>query len=735
MNQNGAGGRAWFPPHPSSLTPHPWWNMRSIRRSLLGYLLVLIALALGAVGVLVDRFANAAMRTRETAEEERIKRAFQLDEQEAKARVEEAKRKFEADLLADAKRLAKEVQYKLAVILGQNPERRLTPTEWLVFQAGAFIAGQNPGPSPGPVFRSPGGPGRFPEPPPPVKATEEEARLFHLRVGLMEFAAPPAVLATGITISALQPRVPGGAGAFSDPRVFNDPRRYNPFPGWAEYDGPHMITRVAETLGKTFEDDDHPAGFQITLIAGPYNRPVQVVTVPYPARVGTDRVQLPLGTEWYTADQEAEPKFDEVAVPGHGALRRVVAGASPNGRPMVFSVWIPSPPSLSPPVPVPNPPAVQFRPIPRGPHLSFRVVVQVARAPIVLDDGLTVAREKHDDQLARVRTETQLELANLRARLVVIGAVTFAALVLGGWFFVARGLAPLHILSDAVSRVSEKDFRLPVVSTELGHELAPIHARITQTLTLLQRAFAREKQAVADISHELRTPIASLLATIDVALRKPRTPEQYRTTLEECRLISKQLGQLVERIMTLASLDAGNDHTHVARTDASELASGCAAVIRPLAAANNITVAVRAEDELMLHTDPGKLREVLMNLLHNAVEYNDPTGTIDLTVRRAGETAVFEVRDTGIGMTPEVRDRIFERFYRADSSRHSTGVHAGLGLAIVKEYVARLNGTITVESEPGKGTTFRVTLPAPSGAPTPVPTDRAKSGRAVPAAS
>ncbi len=378
---------------------------------------------------------------------------------------------------------------------------------------------------------------------------------------------------------------------------------------------------------------------------------------------------------------------------------------------MAFNVWLPSPPPVTATA---NPP---FRPIPRGPHLSLRVFVQVARAPVVLDDGLAAVRADHDDQLARVRTETQQELALLRARLLVIGAVTFALLVLGGWFFVARGLSPLRALSDAVSRVSEKDFRLPVVPGDLGRELVPIHARISQTLTLLQRAFEREKQSVADISHELRTPIASLLATIDVALRKPRTPEQYRTTLEECRLISKQLGQLVERIMTLASLDAGNDYTHVTRTDAGELATGCAAVIRPLAAANDLSVGVHVADELSLDTDPGKLREVLMNLLHNAVEYNKPGGTIELTVRRAGETAVFEVRDTGIGMTAEVRERIFERFYRADSSRHATGVHAGLGLAIVKEYVARLNGTIVVESEPGVGTTFRVTLPAPAGEP------------------
>jgi signal transduction histidine kinase len=265
---------------------------------------------------------------------------------------------------------------------------------------------------------------------------------------------------------------------------------------------------------------------------------------------------------------------------------------------------------------------------------------------------------------------------------------------------------------------------------------------LTQTLDLLRRAFAREKQAVADISHELRTPIASLLATLDVALRKPRTPEQYRTTLEDCRAITRQLSQLVERIMTLASLDAGTARTNRVRIDAAEVTAGCASVIRPLAAAHGLTLEVRAAPPLELETDPDKLREVLVNLLHNAVEYNRPDGNIELTGARQNGRIVLEVRDTGIGMTPEVRERIFERFFRADPSRQATGVHAGLGLAIVKEYVERLGGTIAVESEPGVGSTFRVELPAvPEEPEEPAPTatvtrpDARAAGDPVPSGS
>lgn len=688
--------------------------MRSIRRSLLGYLLVLIALALGAVGVLVDRFANAAIRTREASEANRIEHAFSVRQQEAKA-------KFDADLLAEAKALATEVQYKTAVLLGQNnePMRRLTPLEQIVVQAGGAVLGQNierrPGGVPG-GFGVPGGlgwPGRSAEAQPPLKATTDEAREFRLRSVLMEFAPGPNLLAAVAPVAAVEPFIRG------------DQRRHHPYPNWVEFDGPRVVARVQESLRAALVDDDHarPYQFQVTLVATYPNRPGRNV-----ATLGAVEAALPVAPAFLEPTADAEPKLDDVNISDLGSCRRVVSGTTPGGRPIGFFVPLPAPPA-----PAVHPRYKDYPPF--RVDMILRVVVHTARPYSELDARLSADQKERDDQLTRVQTETRAELANLRARLTIIGTVTFAALVLGGWFLVARGLAPLRALSDAVSRVSEKDFRLPVEAAELGRELAPIHARITQTLTLLQRAFAREKQAVADISHELRTPIAALLATIDVSLRKPRTPEQYRTTLEECRLISKQLGQLVERIMTLASLDAGNDHTHVVRTDIGELATGCTAVIRPLAAANNIRVAVHAEEEVMLDTDPGKLREVLMNLLHNAVEYNNPDGVIELNVRRLGETAVFEVRDTGIGMTAEVRDRIFERFYRADSSRHATGVHAGLGLAIVKEYVARLNGSIVVESEPGKGTTFRVTLPAPTVALTPVPAERAKASRAVPAGS
>lgn len=652
--------------------------MRSIRRSLLGYLLVLLAVALGAVCVLVDRFANAAIRQREESETKRIEHMF-------KVRQNEAKVQFDADILTQAKALIEPVRTHTKSIVGQQD------------------------------FRRPGGPPPKSAEPQTIsavlKATEEEARQFRLRSALLEFAPGPSLFAAVAPVAAVEPILRG-----------NDRWRHHPYPNWVEFETPWLLGRIQTALRKTYAED-HPTNlFQFTLVATHFGRPGRYMATVRSEQLAED---LPLDAaaleelstteprpnprDQNRTEQENKPKFEDVNIPGIGFSRQVVISTMPTrGWPIAFWIWLPSPPA-----PVNNPLHAVYPPS-RGPDVNLRVFVHHARPYSELEARLAADQKDRDDQLTLVREETRIQLAELRVQLILIGAGTFAALVLGGWFIVARGLSPLRKLSDAVSCVSEKDFRLPVVPAELGHELAPIHARITQTLTLLQRAFAREKQAVADISHELRTPIASLLATIDVALRKPRTPDQYRTTLEECRLISKQLGQLVERIMTLASLDAGNDHFVVSRTEVSELLHGCAAVIRPLATTHSVSVLVQHDGELVLETDAGKVREVLMNLLHNAVEYNNPGGTIELTAKREGASAVLEVRDTGIGMSSEVKEKIFERFYRADASRTSTGVHAGLGLAIVKEYVELLHGSISVESKLGVGTVFRVMLPLAS---------------------
>ena len=153
------------------------------------------------------------------------------------------------------------------------------------------------------------------------------------------------------------------------------------------------------------------------------------------------------------------------------------------------------------------------------------------------------------------------------------------------------------------------------------------------------------------------------------------------------------------------------DEVRSQSVELSDLVGGVAAIARPLAEVQGLTFKVTMPNRLTVRTDPDKLREVVMNLTHNAIEYNRPGGEIELSAVQTSAGIMVEWRDTGIGMTPEVQDKIFERFFGADPSRQATGVHAGLGLAIVKEYVDRLGGQLTVDSTLGRGSRFRVELP------------------------
>jgi len=338
--------------------------------------------------------------------------------------------------------------------------------------------------------------------------------------------------------------------------------------------------------------------------------------------------------------------------------------------------------------------------------------VQVASTTTDLDERIAALLDQYNQQVGKLEDESRATLAQLRWKLLWIGLATFGATIVGGFGLVWLGLRPLGRLTDAVSRVSTKDFRLPLDNgRRLPHELQPIAERLTQTLEMLKRAFAREKQAAADISHELRTPLAALMTTLEVGLKKPRTGEEYREVLEDCRLCGQQMSRLVERLLALARLDAGVDTLRTQQVDVVGLAEHCAAVVKPLAEARGLTLRVHRNGPSPMQTDPNKLSEVVTNLLHNAIQYNRPEGSVDLTVERENGHLKLEVRDTGIGIGPEARMHIFERFYRADPSRHADGLNAGLGLAIVKGYVDLMGGTISVESSEGVGSTFRVELP------------------------
>ncbi len=418
------------------------------------------------------------------------------------------------------------------------------------------------------------------------------------------------------------------------------------------------------------------------------------------------------------ASKDRNPARDNASVPG-----RPAGGEGGGVPPGPFGpVPLGGPPQFIPPmraqtslIPV-DPEAIQRGDVPKVILVYGKPTTEVeetlADLRAELDDGQRRLEEAQAQTLKELEEHSRTALVTLRNRLLLISAGIFAATVVGGFWIVRWALSPLKRLTCAVSQVSERDFQLRIAPEQVPEELQPIVERLQQSLSSLEKAFAREKQAAADISHDLRTPIASLLATTQVCLRRSRSSEEYRSALESCRQIGLQLNRLVERLLALARLDAGADRLQTELVDVSELAEECVQVVRPLAEQRGLQVRLDKNGPILAETDAGKLREILTNLLDNAIEYNRPSGRVEVGVRRDNGEVEIEVRDTGIGIAPEAQEHLFERFFRADPSRQSDASHCGLGLAIVKGYVDLLGGRILVESKPDQGSSFRVRLPA-----------------------
>lgn len=411
-------------------------------------------------------------------------------------------------------------------------------------------------------------------------------------------------------------------------------------------------------------------------------------------------------------------EFDEVELRPGVTVRRVTLKT-----PVAGYGGVPFIPWKAPPLgtfgkgvknPLPPPPRDTFTP-------TFFIQYAADMAP--LQERIQRYASERDQQLANLEATINTDLDQLRSRMLWIGLFALGAIWLGGYGVIRLGLAPLSKMTEAVSQVSPQNFHLPLETEKLPDELQPIAERLQQALTHLRKAFDREKQAAADISHELRTPLAALMTTLEVGLKKNRSPDEYRELLEDCRASGQHMYHLVERLMKLARLDAGADQARRSRVDVADLAGQCADIVRPLAKARDLDLRVHAAEPIVASTDEDKLREVIISLLHNAIEYNKPRGSIDLAVERIGARACIQVRDTGIGIKPEAMEHIFERFFRADPSRHADTPHAGLGLSIVKSYIDLLGGSIRVESSEA-GTTFFVELPGAEPAATNVQTTK-----------
>jgi two-component system heavy metal sensor histidine kinase CusS len=270
-----------------------------------------------------------------------------------------------------------------------------------------------------------------------------------------------------------------------------------------------------------------------------------------------------------------------------------------------------------------------------------------------------------------------------------------------------RGLRPLAEMTRSLKRIGPKRLHERVPLTGWPRELQPLAIAFDEMLDRLEDSFTRLSQFSADLAHELRTPIANIRGEGEVALTRARTPEEYREVIESSVGECERLSGIVDNLLFLARAEAAEGH--IQRT----LFNGKAAVEKIAsfyeAVAEEQHVAITCAGESDIHADPMLFGRAVSNLVENALRFTPAGGTISISIAARGADSEVSVKDTGCGIAAEHLPRVFDRFYRADSSRSSQG--AGLGLALVKSIADLHGGSTVVASEVDRGTTVTLTFP------------------------
>lgn len=309
-----------------------------------------------------------------------------------------------------------------------------------------------------------------------------------------------------------------------------------------------------------------------------------------------------------------------------------------------------------------------------------------------------------------------LEAQRVLGLMLLIAPLILVASVVIGYLLVGRTLKPVDVLVDEVEAITDgRTLHRRLVEARSNDELARLTTTLNAMLRRLEQSFVTLRRFTADASHELKTPLTVLRSGIERAITHPKTPPEVMEVLEETLVEVNRMAELVEALLTLARADEGSAPLHLEDVDLQEMMSEVGETASILGEDAQVSVAVAIpERPTLVMVDRSRVLQLLMNLLINAIKYTPSGGQISIDCAASDGQVVFSVQDTGIGIAPGDLPHIFDRFWRADPARSRTGMRpgVGLGLAISKWIAEAHGGAITVQSRPGRGTTFVVTLPS-----------------------
>ncbi len=307
-------------------------------------------------------------------------------------------------------------------------------------------------------------------------------------------------------------------------------------------------------------------------------------------------------------------------------------------------------------------------------------------------------------------THIEETLTALRRTLWIVGLMMLAATALVGYRLATIALRPVDIMTQRAQLIGRDQLKARLADPKTDDELSRLARVLNEMLDRLYQIIESHQRFAADASHELRSPLTALHGRLELALRRPRTAEEYRAIIENCLGEVDRLTRLAEDLLELARSDARQLDLDLMETELKPLVEKEFSRLQPIAESHHVTLIEQIDPALTVIVDEIRLRRVLGNLLSNAIHYSKPEGgQVTVTAGNGGNEVWIEVCDNGVGLDAEQQQHIFDRFWRADKARGNVG--AGLGLAICREILRAHGGQIKVSSSPGRGSSFRVCLP------------------------
>jgi len=280
----------------------------------------------------------------------------------------------------------------------------------------------------------------------------------------------------------------------------------------------------------------------------------------------------------------------------------------------------------------------------------------------------------------------------------------------GGWFLAGRALRPVDTITDTAQRIAAGDLTQRIQTTS-SDEIGRLASTFNDMIARLEASIRQIRQFSADASHELRTPLTITKGETELALRKDRTPEVYRDVLESNLEEIDRMSRIVDELLFLSRADLGEIKMAKERVQLDHLVQEIQHQALVLGKDREVETVVNHLEPAEVEGDEWRLRELLLNIVDNAVKYSLEKGLVEINLERSNHMAKLSVKDYGIGMSPEEQHMIFDRFFRSDTARAHAQKGTGLGLAICKWIAESHHGKIQVESTKGQGSQFTIFLP------------------------